>query len=469
MKILIVLMAATLSAQTYDVVLRGDRFLDPESGLDGVRNVGVIGDRIAAISTRALQGKLAIDVTGLVVAPGFIDLHSHGQDDENYRFKAMDGVTTALELEVGASPVKDWYIAREGKALVNFGASAGPIPARMTVMGDTSHFIPRDAALNRAATPEEQSAIIAAVQRDLNNGGLGVGLGIEFAPKTSPAEVLDLFYAVARWHRPIFLHLRRPGTGVIESLQEVIADAAVAGVSIHVMHINGTGGSRTPEALRMVDGARARGLDVTIEVYPYIAGSSPIESGLFNPGWQENRGITYSDLMWVDTGERLTSETFDQYRKQGGRLIMFLNTEETLRKAISHPFTMIASDGLLTNGKGHPRGAGTYARVLGKYVREDRALSLMDAIRKCSLMPAQRLELTAPQMRNKGRLKVGADADITVFDPVHVIDKATFDKPGQYSDGFKYVIVGGQFVVREGTLQAGVFPGKPIRAPIDVQ
>jgi dihydroorotase len=148
---------------------------------------------------------------------------------------------------------------------------------------------------------------------------------------------------------------------------------------------------------------------------------------------------------------------------------MFLNTEETLRKAISHPFTMIASDGLLTNGKGHPRGAGTYARVLGKHVREDRALSLMDAIRKCSLMPAQRLELTAPQMRNKGRLKVGADADITVFDPVHVIDKATFDKPGQYSDGFKYVIVGGQFVVREGTLQAGVFPGKPIRAPIDVQ
>jgi hypothetical protein len=193
------------------------------------------------------------------------------------------------------------------------------------------------------------------------------------------------------------------------------------------MHINGTGGSRTPEALRMVDGARARGLDVTMEVYPYIAGSSPIESGLFNPGWQENRGITYSDLMWVDTGERLTRETFDQYRKQGGRLIMFLNTEETLHKAIAHPLTVIASDGLLTNGKGHPRGAGTYARVLGKYVREDGALSLMDAIRKCSLMPAQRLELTVPQMRNKGRLKVGADADITVFDPVHVIDKATFE------------------------------------------
>jgi len=203
-KIFIVLLAATLSAQNYDVVLQGGRVLDPESRLDGVRNVGVIGDRIAAVSTRALRGKLTINITGLVVVPGFIDLHSHGQDDENYRFKAKDGVTTTLELEA---------------------------------MGDASHFIPRDAALNRAATTEEQSAILAAIQRDLNDGGLGVGLGIEFAPKTSPAEVLDLFHAAARWLRPILLHLRRPGAGVIESLQEVIADAAVSGVAIHVMPI----------------------------------------------------------------------------------------------------------------------------------------------------------------------------------------------------------------------------------------
>jgi len=462
---LLLAFARMLSAQTYDVVLQGGRVLDPESGLDGVRNIGIIGNRIAAVSTRPIQGKVIVNATGLDVAPGFIDLHSHGQDDENYRFKALDGVTTALELELGASPVAAWYSAREGKARVNFGASAGPIPARMAVMGDTSHYIPRDAALNGTAAPEQQATILAAVQKDLNDGGLGVGLGIEFAPKQTPTEVLDLFYAVAKWHRPIFLHLRRPGDHVIESLQEVIADAAVAGVPIHVMHINGTGGMRTMDALRMVDGARARGLDVTTEIYPYIAGSAPIESGLFDPGWQENRGITYSDLMWVATGERLTSETFDHYRRQGGRLIMFLNSEETVRNAMRHPMTIVASDGLLTNGQGHPRGAGTYARILGKYVREDRVLSLMEAIRKCSLLPAQRLEMTAPQMRHKGRLKVGADADVTVFDPAHVIDKATFERPGQFSEGFRYVLVNGQFVVRDGKLEQGVFPGKAVRAP----
>ena len=118
--------------------------LDPESGLDGVRNVGIIGDRIAAISTNALNGKTLVDATGLVVAPGFIDLHSHGQDAENYRFKAMDGVTTALELEVGVWPVREWYAAREGKALINFGASSGHIPARMSVMKDSGTFLPRD-------------------------------------------------------------------------------------------------------------------------------------------------------------------------------------------------------------------------------------------------------------------------------------------------------------------------------------
>jgi N-acyl-D-aspartate/D-glutamate deacylase len=377
----------------------------------------------------------------------------------------MDGVTTALELEVGASPVNKWYSERESKALVNFGASAGPIPARMAVMGDTSNFVPRDAALNGTATPEQQAAILAAVQKDLDDGGLGVGLGIEMAPKMSPPEVLDLFNAVAKWRRPIFIHLRKPGAHVIESLQEVIADAAVAGVSIHVMHISGTAGFRTPEALRMVEGARARGLDVTVEVYPYIAGSAPIESGLFDPGWQENRGITYSDLMWVATGERLTEESFGRYRKQGGRIIMFLNTEDTVRKAVAHPLTMVASDGLLTHGQGHPRGAGTYARILGKYVREERALSLMEAIRKCSLMPAQRLEPFAPQMRNKGRIKVGGDADLTVFDPVQVIDKATFENPGQFSEGFRYVFVNGRLVVRNGKLESGVFPGEAIRAP----
>ena len=467
MRFLFWLVPTLLGAQTYDVVLQRGRVVDPASGLDAVRSLGITGKKIAAISAHPLRGKVEIDTAGLVVAPGFIDLHSHGQTPENYRYKAMDGVTTALELEVGVSPVGEWYAAREGKALVNFGASAGHIPARMGVMKDTGDFLPRDAAMNRRATLEEQKAIAAAVQKGLDEGALGMGLGLAYTPAATHEEILDLFYLAAKWKRPVFVHLRDAGSalpGIFESLQEVIADAAASGASLHVVHLNSMAQKRTPEALRMIEGARARGLDVTTEAYPYIAAHSLIESALFDPGWQEKLGATFSDLQWDVTFERLTSESFERYRKQGGGVVIFQNTEETVRTLITDPIVMIASDGSMENGKGHPRSAGTFARVLGKYVREEKALSLMDAIRKSALMPAQRLESMSSQMRQKGRLKVGADADISVFDPARVIDKATFENPAQYSEGFRYVLVEGTFVVRDGKLQDSVRPGQAIHA-----
>src|ERR1022692_3456582 len=194
MRFLLWLLPPLLAAQNYDVVLQRGRVLDPESGLDAVRDVGITGKKIGAVSTRRLQGKVEIDGTGLVVAPGFIDLHSHGQTPENYRYKAMDGVTTALELEIGVSPVSEWYAAREGKALVHFGASAGHIPARMAVMKDTGEFLPRDTAKDRRATPEEQNAIAAAVQKGMDEGALGMGLGLGYIPTATHEEILDLFY-----------------------------------------------------------------------------------------------------------------------------------------------------------------------------------------------------------------------------------------------------------------------------------
>jgi N-acyl-D-aspartate/D-glutamate deacylase len=459
--------ADMVCAQTYDIVLRNGRVLDPESGLDDIRNIGILGNRIAAISTGSLNGKTTVDATGLVVAPGFIDLHSHGQDPENYRFKAMDGVTTALELEVGAWPIPEWYAAREGKALINFGASVGHIPVRMSVMKDSGTFLPRDIAMTDAATPGQQAEILADLDEGMKQGGLGLGMGLAYTPKATPAEALNLFYLAAKWKRPVFVHMRYPGAltpGVVDSLQEMIADAAISGASVHIVHINSMANAKTPEALRMIEGARAHGVDITTEAYPYIAGYTELESGVFNPGWQKNLGITYSDLMWVATGERLTEESFNRYRKQGGPVIIFSNTEEMVRLAMADPIVMIASDGILIQGLGHPRSAGTYARLLGVCVREQKILTLMEAVRRASLAPAQRLEAFTPQMKNKGRLKVGADADIDVFDPAQVIDKATYQKPAQYSYGFRYVLVGGKFVVRDGKLNETEEPGKGILA-----
>jgi N-acyl-D-aspartate/D-glutamate deacylase len=465
-RLLLLMSAAALSAQTYDIVLSGGRVMDPESGLDAIRNVGIRGRSIAAISARPLAGKIAIDAKGLVIAPGFIDLHSHGQDDENYRYKARDGVTTALELEVGVSPVAAWYAAREGKALVNFGATAGHIPARMAVMHDTGTFLPRDAAAHRRATPEEKAATEELLRRGLAEHALGIGLGVAYVPSATHPEILDVLRVAAAGKATVFVHMRSPGAiepgSVTESLEEMIAGAAITGASVHVVHLTSMALGQTGLALDMIAGARKRGLDITTEAYPYTAGQTDLSSAVFDESWQEKLGITFKDLQWVATGERLTAESFARFRKQGGSVILHAIPEEAARQAVAHPDVMIASDGLMAQGKGHPRAAGTYARVLGHYSRDEKIVPLMVAIRKMTLLPAKRLESVSPQMRLKGRVKVGADADITVFDPARVIDKATFEKPAQYSEGIVHVLVNGVLVVRDEKIVDGVKPGAAI-------
>src|SRR5580692_5949977 len=439
--LLSLLMSAPVLAQTYDVVLANGRVIDPETNLDAIRNVGLNGGRIAAISSSPLTGRTTVDAKGLVVTAGFIDLHSHGQDAENYAYKARDGVTTALELEVGVNPVASWYAAREGRALVNFGATSGHIPARMAVMHDSGTLLPRDAAATRAATAGERKETYELVRQGLDEGALGIGMGIAYTPKASREEILEIFELAALRRVPVFVHIRNSGPvepGVVDALQEVLSDALATGASLHVVHITSMGLRQTPVLLRMIDGARRRGLDVTTEAYPYTAAMTDLASAVFADGWQASLGgIDYKDLQWAATGERLDADTFAKYRKQGGMVIIHNIPEATARLAMADPTVMVASDGSIENGKGHPRGAGTFARVLGRYVREEKALGLMDAVRKMTLMPAQRLGI-----QSKGRLQVGSDADITVFDPARVIDRATFDNPAQYSDGIPYGLVG---------------------------
>jgi N-acyl-D-aspartate/D-glutamate deacylase len=467
-------------AAVHDLVLAGGRVMDPASGVDGVRHVGIRGRQIAAISQTPLTGTTTIDVSGLVVAPGFIDPHSHAQTLEGNRFQARDGVTTALELESGGMPIGDWYRSREGQALLNYGATVGHIYSRIAVMNEKSTWDemratrqdtsqPNPGWAYRKATTPEIDAMIARLDRGLADGALGIGMGPAYTPGAGREELLRVFELAARRKALAFIHMRSAGEvepgGSLDALQEVLANVAVTGASLHIVHITSMGLRQTPRLLAMIDGTRARGLDVSTELYPYTAASTYLQSALFDAGWQQRFGIGFEDVQWAATGERLTAASFDRYRAQGGFVVIHMIPEASVRAALAHPRVMIGSDGVpLTNGGGHPRGVGSYARVLGHYVREEKVLDLMTALGKISLIVAQRLEPFVPAMRQKGRIQVGADADLTVFDAARVIDRATYEKPAQFSEGIRHVIVGGTFVVRDEALVPNVTPGRPIRA-----
>ena len=457
-----------LFAQQYDVVLEGGRVMDPETDLDAVRNVGIRDGKILRISSEPLSGRRVVRAAGLVVAPGFIDLHQHAQDIDSQRVKALDGVTMALELEIGAADVTEFLKAKEGHSLIHYGTSASHVAARSLVFGTplpAHEILPKiGPATEQPATTEQIVRIEDRLRAELDAGGLAVGMGIQYTPGATRLEVIDMFRLAAERRVPVYTHMRSSGPvdpGAIEAVSEVIAAAAVTGAPLHIVHINSTCLKDAPECLSMIEGARARGLDVTTESYPYIAGMTFINSAVFNPGWQQKQGeISYGDLVLPNTGEHLTKERFDELHNSSApqTVLIFSNSQEVLDKVIPHPLVMIASDGL----EGHPRNAGTFSRVLAQYVREKGTITLMEALRKMSLMPAEMLERSTPAARQKGRLQEGADADIVVFDPATISDRATFQKPMEPSVGVHYLLVAGTLVVDDGKIFSGVYPGRAL-------
>jgi dihydroorotase len=472
--ILFGLFATAATPSAHDIVLANGRVMDPASGLDAVRHVGITAGKISAVSEAPLQGGVVVDVGGNVVAPGFIDLHAHGQTTSDLQIKAQDGVTTALELEIGIYPVAEWYAGQQGKAPIHYGATVGHRPVRFAAFHPELKEAPlalreratarlglEPAGANQPAGAEEMRRITAAMQEGLGEGALGIGMGINYTPGATPDEIEEVFRVAAARKVPAFVHTRAFG---IAAIREAIDLARKAKASLHLVHVGSSAISDMPEVLRLIDANRAAGMDLTTEVYPYTAASTWLNSAMFNPGWQENLRIGYSDVVWTATGERLTPETFVKYRQQGGWVIMHMMKDVHVEQAISHPGIMIASDGVpFIDGKGHPRGAGTFARVLGHYSREKKLLSLMDALAKMTILPARRLEGHVPMMKHKGRIAVGADADITVFNPQQVIDRATFEAPTTPSAGISQVLVSGVFVVRDGALIPTALPGRAVR------
>jgi dihydroorotase len=331
----------------------------------------------------------------------------------------------------------------------------------MKVLGDPGKgLLPAGIGGSGTATDAQVLAMEAILREGLAQGAVALGFGSAYTPGAPMSEIERMFRVAAEGGVSAHIHMR----GGLKGLQETIGAARAARAALHIVHVNSSAADEIDAFLAEIRGARAAGQDVTTEAYPYGAGMTEIQSALFDD-WQSWPDARFGLHQLVSTGERLTRATFGKARAAGGEVIIHGRSEEQTRAAIASPLAMIASDGFIQNGRGHPRTSGTFAKVLGKYVREDKVVPLMDAIRRMTIEPALRLERRVPAMVNKGRLKAGADADLTIFDPAAVIDRSTYEDATIPSAGIPYVIVAGQTVVDGGKVTAAR-PGRAIRAPL---
>ncbi len=492
------------SRASYDVVIADGRAIDPETGLDAVRWIGIRSGKIAAISPSALSGKETLDARGMVVSPGFIDLHAHGQYLASARMQAFDGVTTALELEAGTLPIAKAYakVAKEGRP-INYGFSAAWLFGRIAEKehvepdGDIAFF--QNAQKKKGwqysiATPDETVRIMARVEQGLKEGALGIGVLAGYAPGYGRKEYYALAQLAKKYDVPTFTHIRylsviEPQSS-FEAYEELVALAASTGAHMHISHLNSTSVRDIPIVAELIRGAQSRGVPVTTEAYPYAAGSTVVGAEIFRGNWRERMGGAVASDIEVNGKPYNDSTLAAAQDKAPGTWIVihFMRPEQSaedqsyLDQAVLFPGGAVASDAMPWTSQGetitgdvwplpadafaHPRSAGTFSRFLRDYVRERRKVDLREGLRKLTLIPAQILEGSVPQMKQKGRLQVGMDADLVVFDAATVSDKATFTAPNARSVGMKHVVVNGVPVIRDGELVREALPGRAIRRAI---
>ena len=483
------------------MVLRGGRVIDPESGLDDVCDVAITGDRVAAVGIGLPAGRLELDVADQVVTAGFVDLHSHAHDLGSARLQAADGVTTALELEAGFTPVATAYAAAAvtGRPL-NYGFAASWTMARMAVLagvtpdGGTESLFANLAnpRWQRAASPTEIGRILSLLEADVADGALGIGLLLGYAPGTAPAEYVRVAALAAAGRVPTFTHARDlvevTPDGPVDGAEEIVRAAGETGAHMHYCHLNSTTGRHADRVLGLVERAQRAGAQVSTEAYPYGAGMTGIGAAFLAPDRLAARGLTPASIVYAPTGERVsTAARLTELRAvdPGGlAIIRQLDDDDPDDRAVLHryltfPGSVIASDAMPLTWIGvapepdrwplpstavtHPRTAGAYARSI-RTLSRDGGRSLSEILAKCSLHPATLLQDRVPAMRRKGRVGAGSDADIVVFDPATITDQATYSDTTRPSSGLRHVLVNGAFVVRDGQLDAAARPGRPVRA-----
>ncbi len=450
------------AGHVFDQVIKGGRVIDPETGYDAVASVGIDGDRIMSISSEPLTGKSTIDATNLVVAPGFIDVLSYEPNSYGVWYKLGDGVTTNLcmhGINDTADGFFDYFGNDDQRPPLHYGGAFDD-PHMRSVEED----IP-----SQAATPSQLTSLTQSFEDAIANGYIGLDVEPEYTPWVTSEEITALARVAAEHGLPVFSHIRAsspdgPNGGSLGALDELLRVADDTGVAVHVDHITSMTTHVMGPAIEKIDAARARGLDVSACLYPYDFWATTLASERFAPGWQDRFGISYGDLEVAGTGERLTEASFERYQAQNKLVAAHAIPEDDVQAALRAPWTIIGSDAILEPGdNNHPRCSGCFTRTLGRYVRELGVLTLVEALAKMTIQPAQRLESRVPALQTKGRLQMGADADITVFDPQTVSDRSTIADPAQMAAGISYVLVSGQVVKAGDTLNKDTRPGLPIR------
>jgi hypothetical protein len=458
----------------YDLVLLGGRVIDPESRLDAIRNVGIRDGSIAAITAAPLIGTQTIDVGGLVVAPGFIDIHSHSPTVFGARHQALDGVTTQLDLEAGAYPVAAYGEQFDSGSPVHFGASVSHLAIRTKILTgkDAPYLFGRDGATPppeafvRTASDAEIAAMRKLLENGLDSGGIGIGLLLDYiSDAVSPAELRMVFQVAGARGVPVTVHVRRGLPGDPSGLNEVIALAEVTRAPLLICHITHSAMQNIGGWLTLIDEANARGARISAETLTYAAGGTAISAAVFSRDWQSIFNITYKDVQWTATGEWLTEESFQRYRREqpGGMVNHHYVKEAWMRTALRWPGMMAVSDAtpafketILSN----PSLSGTFTRLLGHYARDEGILSLTEALARTSLNQALWLEPVAPQFRRKGRIQLGMDADLVAFDPSQIAAQASYGKPYEAPMGMIHVLVAGHAIVERGQFQEAGWRGR---------
>lgn len=495
-----------------DILLRGAVVVDPETGLNDVRNVGIVEDRIAFVGHGVPHSRETIDVSGSTLTPGFIDLHSHAQTVNGLRLQSLDGVTTSLELEAGQLPVSRHYerAERDGRP-INFGYSASWALARLVVLDGMSlpepadnerlpHFLETWGAGNTVTSrwrsvcsPHESQQVLALLEKEVSDGALGIGVLLGYAAESNRGEYFQLAQMAERLGVPVFTHARgmsydEPST-MLTGILEIIAAAAGTGARMHICHLNSASLRQAEEICLAIESAQRQGNAVSTEAYPYGAGSTIISAEWLAPERLGSLQLTPQSIYYVPGAERIASadrlREIQRHDPSGACVVDFLNLDDEfdldkLLRTVLLPNTAIASDAIPLGGAvaaeimeshwplpegafAHPRSMGTFAKTLRWLVRELGVMSLTEAVRRSTLIPAQILEDAVPAMRRKGRIQVGADADIVVFDADAVTDTATYTRSSP-STGFSHVFVNGVPVVRDGAPLIGARPGRAMRS-----